>query len=182
MSSSATLYRISNETFSILEQMDDRSHFVPYENAKSYITFDPPILTCLEFILSINQDEITKDLISTICAPIFAFGNIDFSTMTDEQKLDFFLNTDLSSIVSYLDKKTVSSISKLLNSQTEQSVVQNYDADELNSNNVYPCIWRNDYSFDYAFNIRQVLEGFGRLKSFFQKAHDEKDYILVYIG
>lgn len=177
MSQSATLYRISNDTFKQFASAGGNELF-DLSAAKGYATFQGSFMG-LAFILIKQQDEVVTAHVSEIFNPTQSLGNQPPETLSPEELFDFFENN---SSISYIDPATVNKIDMLLKTMSAEDIRQRFNADELNDNGIYPKAWHDDNSPDQAFNQRHVEDDFVRLKEVLQRANEEKDYIFVFIG
>jgi hypothetical protein len=174
MSQSTTLYRISKDKFSELETSGS---FDP-SLAKNYVTLEGSFMA-LEFILSKNQDDATADLIKELFNPDQSIGGQHF----DLDALESFEEFDLNDTpISYLDTETIGNIHQVLNNIPTTELESLYDAEELNSNGIYPEIWHDDNSPDMGYNLRHVSEDFTELKAMVKQAVEEGDYVVVFGG
>jgi Domain of unknown function (DUF1877) len=178
MGQSATLYRISEDTFAQLEKSDTKHQFDIYSTSKSYSGFQGSFVA-LEYILSKGQDTKTAQIVSEIFNPSQKLGVKDFESLTSEEQMEFYEN---GGFIYYLDKSIVSCINQFLETVPESDIHKKYDAKELNDNAVYPGYWHNDNSPDQAFNLRHILEDILELKKIFKQASQDNNYILVYVG
>jgi hypothetical protein len=175
MSQSATLYRVSKDTFKHLKESAGQQQF-EISSAKDYALFQGSFMG-LEYVLSKGQDDSTIELVNKIFTPNQSFGVEDFDSLTSDEKFEFYEN-----LVFYLDSDTISKLCIFLTSMTEIEVQAKFDADELNENGIYPNQWNNDDSLDVAFGKRQIIQDFKELKAVITKADQEQDYIFVYVG
>lgn len=76
----------------------------------------------------------------------------------------------------------VSKINSLIRNISEADIHSRYDARQLNNNGIYPEVWHNDNSPNQVYNERHIVEDFKELKSIVNKADNDKDYILVFVG
>lgn len=97
------------------------------------------------------------------------FDEIDFSEITDNS-------------ISYLEPDQIVKIDNLLNSISNSEIGEKYNSSELNSNGVYPEVWHDDESDDQAFNKRHICEGYEQLKSIFNRANENENYIFIFSG
>lgn len=175
MSQSTTLYRISKDKFNELETSGGSS-FEP-SWAKNYITLQGSFMA-LEFILSKDQDDSTLEQIQELFSPAQSIGD-----QIGIDDLDSFEEFDFDAMpIPYIDTETIGNIHKALDKISTAEIESLYDADELNSNGIYPEIWQDDDSQDQAFNFRHVSDDFTELKSIIKKAAEEGDYIVVFEG
>lgn len=175
MGQSTTYYRISNETFIELETSGDKFDL---SSAKSYVTLEKSFMG-LEFVLSKNQEDAVVEQVKELFIPSQSIGgqNIDFEDLDAIAEFDF---DDFPT--PYLNAETIGNIHKALDKISTADIENSYDAEELNSNGIYPEIWHNDNSPNLAFNLRHLVEDFTELKSLIKQAADEGDYLLVYAG
>lgn len=176
MSQSTTLYRIPKDKFSELENSGGNS-FEP-SWAKNYITLQGSFMA-LEFILSKDQDDSTIEQLQELFNPGQTIGgsNIGIEDLDSFEEFDF---DDMP--IPYLDTETIGNIHNTLDKISSTEIESLYDAEELNSNGIYPEIWQYDNSQDQAFNFRHISEDFIALKSIIKKAAEEGDYIVVFEG
>lgn len=177
MSQSATLYRISNETFRQLETSADSPQF-EISSAKNYRTFQGSFMG-LEYILSKGQNNSTTEIINEIFNPTKSLGGHDIEKLSLEEQMEFYEN---GGVIYYLDSITISRLNNLLDTFSEADIQTKYDANELNDNGIYPSVWHNDNSPDQAYNRRHILEDFIELKTIINEARQENDYIIVFVG
>ena len=178
MSQSATLYRISRDTFKRFAKSDNKQQFDIVSISKSYSTFQGSFVG-LEYILSKGQDISTTEFINQIFNPKQSLGGQDIESLTPEEQFELH---ESENFIPYLDTATISNINDLLNKVSKTEIHSKYDAEELNQNEIYPSIWHTDNSPDQIFNERQILEDLAELKTIFKQANDDEDYILVFIG
>lgn len=179
MSQSATLYRISTKQFRMIEKMEAK-YIKPSEFADGYVSFQGSFMG-LEFILSMGLDQQGRELIVEIFNPTHYIGPTDtniFNLDSDEEE-QFW---EMENAVGYLKPNKVKTINEILNNIHEEEITNNYNAEELNANGIYPCSWHEDDSIGKAFNRRQVLDDFKHLSSFIQAATIEDNYVLSYVG
>ena len=178
MSQSATLYRISEDSFEQLKKLDDKQQFPVTTLAKGYSIFHGTFLG-LEFILSKGKDTQTAELISEIFTPQQSLGDENLENMTLDEQIEFYEN---GGPIYYLDKKIISAINMLLINITDSYIDEMYDSTELNDNGIYPNIWHDDNSSDLAYNKRHLQEDITALKQIFKQADEDNNYMLVYVG
>jgi hypothetical protein len=177
MSESATFYRISKETFDKLKLSDNPPMF-DISLAKNYITFQGSFMG-LEYLLKKGQNDQTKELISEIFTPNDTLGGDDFENLTPEELFEFY---ESESLIPYLDNYKVVEINRFLNQITEADLQINYNSDELNENGIYPQVWHNDNAPDKVFNLRHLLDDLEELKTIFNQASTDQDYLFVFVG
>ncbi len=177
MSQSATLYRISFDTFCILNKVPNAEAF-NINSTKGYHSFQGSFMG-LEYILSKTQDISAIPLLKQIFNPSSVMGSDSFQHINSDEHLESYEGVEP---ISYLDPVIIAKLDSILDSISDNTIDYNYNAEELNQKNIYPAIWHNDDSPDQVFNKRQILEDARLLKSLIKEAHKEKDYILVFVG
>jgi hypothetical protein len=177
MSQSATLYRISKDTFNQLDKPDNKQKF-DINSAKSYSIFQGSFMA-LEYILSKGQNNSITELVNEIFNPKLALGGQIFESLTPEEQFEFY---ESGLFIPYLDTSTISQLNDFISEILSLDISSKYDAKELNDNGIYPRVWHNDISPDQAYNERQILEDFEELKNIIKQADTEKDYIFVFVG
>lgn len=179
MSQSATLYSVIPEKFLEVEKANGKK-VKPLQLTDEYICIQGSF-DAIVFILSKGRTQLQQALISEIFAPKAGIGGTDISTIDfasiEEEEL-----WNLMDCVEYLSPDKVQAVSTLLETITEQEVSNSYNAQELNTNGIYPEVWHDDNSEDQAYNKRHVLEDFTELKFFFQKAAMCQNFVLCYAG
>jgi len=146
--------------------------------AKSHATFQGSIMG-LEYILSKGQDDSTSELVREIFNPKQLLGGQDLNSLTPEEQLAFY---ESGRFISYLDKTAISKLNDFLDKVSEVDIHSQYNATELNNNGIYPEIWHDDNSPGQAYNKRQILDDLKELKTIFNQAAKQGDYILVFIA
>jgi hypothetical protein len=177
MSQSATLYRISQDTFKQLDKPDNKQKF-DINSAKSYSIFQGSFMA-LEYILSKGQSNSTTELVTEIFNPKHSLGERFFESLSPEEQLEFY---ESGLFIPYLNPSTISQLNDLIEKIPSLNISSKYNAKELNDNGIYPRVWHNDNSPDQAYNERQVLEDFEELKTLIKQASTEQDYIFVFVG
>ena len=175
MSQSATLYRISKDTFRQLKESTGQEQF-DISLAKNYAKFQGSFMG-LKYVLSKGQYEPTTELVNKIFNPQQSLGKQDFDSLTPEEQFELYETQ-----ISYLDTDVISKLNNFLNQVSDVDIQSKYDADELNENGIYPEVWHNENSPNQAFNELQLLQDFGELKKIINQADKEGDYILVFVG
>lgn len=177
MSQSATLYRISTDTFQQLVKSGNNPQF-NIASAKDQATFQGSFMG-LEFILSKGKGASTTELIREVFNPRLSIGGQDFGSLTPEEQFEFY---ESGGSISYLDTTSVSKLNVFLDKVSETDIQSKYNATELNDNRIYPEVWHNDNSPDQAFNQLHILNDLKELKEIFSQADKQGDYILVFVG
>jgi hypothetical protein len=176
MSQSATLYRISPDTFGQLVKSDNPKFDIA--SAKSHVIFQGSFMG-LEYILSKGQDASTIELVREIFNPRLSLGGQDFSSLTPEEQFEFY---ESGGSISYLDMTSIRKLNNFLEKVSETDIQSKYDAQELNDNRIYPEVWHNDNSPDQAYKQPHILEDLEELKAIVNQADKQGDYIFVFVG
>jgi hypothetical protein len=179
MSQSATLYRVSQDSLMQLTNSVDKQQFDIRAMAKGYSIFAGTFMG-LTFILSKGQNTVTAGLVSEIFEPKRSLLRAWLDDLSPEAQMAFWENDG--SLMPYLDFTSVAAINDILYNISEADIKHRYDAQELNNNGIYPDAWHNDNSPDLAYNERHFVNDFKELKFIFNKAYQEKDCILVFVG
>lgn len=177
MSQSATLYRVSKDTFIQLNKPDNKLSF-DINSAKSYSVFLGSFMG-LNYILSKGQNDATIEIVNQIFYPKQSIGEQGFEGLTPEEQFEYY---ESGLYISYLDPSIISKILHFISNFSQTDLHSKYDAKELNDNGIYPEIWHNDNSHDQAFNERHILEDLDQLKIIIQQANIDGDYIFVFVG
>lgn len=179
MGQSATLYRIDRKDFSKI--LDNPIGFELFTITKGYEIFEKSF-EGLQFVLSKGLDDIDKLLVEQIFYPkTFVGEQIDFSTVDFENFSD---DIDIEQQeLRYNDPEKVLEIHQLISTITLATFRENFDANELNKEDIYPGdIWNDRDENDMAFNVGHLTLEFQNLKSIFEKASDNGEYLLSYVG
>ncbi|RYZ25256.1 MAG: DUF1877 family protein [Chitinophagaceae bacterium] len=177
MSQSATLYRITTEQFHLIERMETR-HVKPTELTDAYVTFHGTFMG-LEAVLSKGLDRDSQELLVEIFNPVHYIGPADSNVFPSEEEEEYWEQDES---VGYLPVKKVKKVDAMLRSIDPDAVANNYNAAELNEDQVYPGSWENGNTTDVAFNTRRLLEDFRSLQNFFRDAAENENYVLSYVG
>ena len=153
MSQTATLYRISSDTFEQLVESGNNREF-DITSVKDQATFQGSFMG-LEFILSKGKDASTTQLIREVFNPRLILGGQDFTSLTPEEQFEFY---ESESVISYLDPTTISKLNTFLDKVTDDDIRTRFNSEELNENGIYPEVWHNDNSPDQAFNLRHMFK------------------------
>lgn len=181
MSQTATLYRISKETFRSLQEAEREGPVAFPEDIKEDQEFQGSFMA-LEFLLSKDTDMVSAALVRQIFNPDTTLGDPGIGDPSAEELEQLFEHYESGQWIPYLDPERIAAIGSLLDAVTEQLIDARYDAAALNREGIYPGIWHNDNNPGKAFNKRHVLEDLAMLKAFFTDAASDGDYILVFIG
>lgn len=177
MSQSATLYRLTKQNFHKIEKLEAK-HVNPSEVADGNLTFQGSFMG-LEFILSKGITKDYVELISEIFNPIHFIGPTDTNIFNLDSEEEFW---DTESAAGYLTATKVKKLSALLNTIEESSISDNFDAAELNENQIYPGCWHDGEGTKFAFSRGQILLDFQSLRNFFRNAAESDNYLLSYVG
>ncbi|WP_291724983.1 DUF1877 family protein [Bernardetia sp.] len=134
------------------------------------------------FILQKVVDNQYKEYISEVFYPNEHIGEsiIDFFASLEgeyDDSLDFEDNA-----ISYLPPKRVYFLNEILSEVNKQTFLSLYDAQELNDNGIYPEMWHNEETKHKAYNRLHIEEGFDSLRQLFNKAANNKTYLLHFLG
>ncbi|MEZ4910290.1 MAG: DUF1877 family protein [Saprospiraceae bacterium] len=177
MGQSATLYQIKERVFEKLA--DDPSCFKA-DMAEEYEIFEKNFEGLL-FVLSKSIPNESKEIINQIFYPSnylgesINFDSIDFENLEDESVLE-------NEPISYLTPQLVGELKRLLDDINKTDFLSNYSSTELNDNGIYHEIWHDDESPDQVLNKRDIEEGFDLLRNLFNRANEEGNYILAFVG
>ncbi|GGB06885.1 MULTISPECIES: DUF1877 family protein [Mucilaginibacter] len=177
MGQSASLYQVTNADF--LKIADNLNDLNLFDIAKSSRHFDKSF-EGLRFVLSKNRDTETTDLVQEIFYPVLFLGEeIDYANFDFENTPD-----DFDSVALYFhDPSKVALINQLLELVSNDDFVKSFNADELNTNDIYPGkVWSTGTGDDHAFNITHMLQEFINLKKVFNSAAIGNDYVICTIG
>jgi hypothetical protein len=176
MGQSLTFYEIKKNDFNKIKE--DISLFKIRES-ESLETLEQNAFG-VEFIFKKLFDSKFHEIIEQIFSPkIFLGEKPDYENINFDE-IDFSEITDNS--ISYLEPDQISRIYNLLNSISDSEIREKYKSSELNSNGIYPEVWHDDESDDQAFNKRHICEGFAKLKSIFNRANNNGNYIFIFNG
>lgn len=172
----ATLYRLDKEAFD--QFVSDRKNVDISSIAKEYITLQKSH-EGLRYVLSKGQSQEREALVSEMFYPSSDAGEeFDFEKeLLENPDFDF---DDLP--VPYNDPAKVNSINSLLEVVSDEEFLANFDPEELNREGIYPGVWNREKGKDIAFNEEKILLEFQNLKSFFNNAKKEGDFVLSYVG
>ena len=179
MEQSATLYRIDKSDFAKI--IDNPTDFGLSKITKGYEIFEKSF-EGLRFVLSKGLDKPNIDLVEQIFYPKTYIGEeIDFSKLDFDNLPDDF-DFERQPIY-YNGPDKVVEIYNLLSTITNDIFKKNFDHNELNEQGVYSSdIWNNKAEENIAFNIRHMSLEFKNLKTIFESANENSDYILSYVG
>lgn len=173
MSQSASIYRITAETFEILKASPDT--FFPFKSCLEYETFNSNH-EGLGYIITRNQPEEAKRLLFAIFYPSSSIGGTDTTGFSSEdfENVD---GEDFEEAIYYLTPVEVATINALLEEMDEFYFKVNFQPEEMNKEGIYPSVW-GEGGFDY----KTTLVDFQNLRQLFRKATLESNYLLPYIG
>lgn len=182
MSQSATLYRISESVFYSLENQD-RKKLNYGKIAKDFTTFEGTMWG-LNYTLCKGQESDIIKLVEEIFLPRQEIGGVDneyFQNLVNSYNYHE-IDKITSNIVRYFTVEQIINISKFLNSYKKEKLEDNFDPDELSKLDIYPAVWQFDNSPTQGYNKNHIIEDFEKLKTIFDLASKEKDYILSFVG
>ena len=171
MSQISTLYRISKIKFENLKNSENRNELNLENNSKEYYDFNGSFLG-LEFVLiKINRNKILSEIFNSNRA----LGQVEYDALDFEKQFKFY---ESGRLIPYLNPDLINRINEIITEISEKEFAENYSAEELNTNDIYPNVWNYDNSEDSAYNLIHLSQDFNGLKNIFKNAFDENDYIL----
>lgn len=174
MGQSSTFYEINKTYFD--EVKADMSLFKIHE-AQSSETLEENAFG-IEFMLKKLFDAKHHETVEQIFNPKEFLGEKpDYENMNFDE-IDFLEDNS----ISYLEPDQISKINNMLNRISEREIRAKYKSSELNLNGIYPEVWHDDESDDQAFNQRHICEGLEQLKSIFNRADKNRNYIFIFSG
>ncbi|MFY8188050.1 MAG: DUF1877 family protein [Flavobacterium sp.] len=176
MGYSVTFYEINKNDFNKIKE--DISFF-KIQDSKSIETLEQNTFG-IEFILKKIFDSKHYEIIEEIFNPKEFLGEKPDYENTNFDEIDFY-EIPVNSI-NYLKPNQILGIYNLLNSISDSKIREAYKSSELNSHGIYPEVWHDDESDDQAFNKKHICEGFEKLKSIFNRANNNGNYIFIFNG
>ncbi len=174
MGQSSTLYEINKTDFNKIRA--EISLFKIHE-AESIETLEQNVFG-IEFILKKLFDSKHHETVEQIFNPTEFLGEKpDYENMNFDE-IDFLKDNS----ISYLDPDQIFKINNMLTPISEREIREKYNSSELNLNGIYPKVWHDDESDNKAFNQRHICEGFEQLKSIFNRANNNRNYIFIFSG
>ncbi len=176
MGQSSTFYEIKKTDFN---KIKNEVSLFKIQETESMETLEQNAFG-VEFILKKVFDTKHHEVIEQIFYPKEFLGEKpDYVNMNfDEIDLCDIINNS----ISYLEPDQISKIDSLLNSISNNEIGEKYNSSELNSNEIYPEVWHDNESDDQAFNKRHICEGYEQLKSIFNRANENGNYIFIFSG
>ena len=174
MSQSATLYPITPSEFELLKQEADLDQL---QDVSTRAEIFEQNFEGLQFLLAkfFKGNELT--VINEIFSPSEFLGEeIDYTAIEFEDDFD-----EVEEPLFYVSPEKVKAINALLVTVDDDKFLSFYNADELNTNEVYPESWHNDEEDDQLFNKRHLEEGLRYLKELFREAAANGNYIFSFI-
>jgi hypothetical protein len=176
MSQNASLFSVEKANFKELQENPGTKD--PGQLCNEHVTFHQTH-EGLQYVLSKGLTEEMLDLVAELFYPIRSYGNTVELETIDTISIDDDIYTG-EPIFFHAPGKVVQ-LNTLLQAIDEESFRANFDADELNSEDVYPGTWNSEVTGRSAFNEIHLLEDFEKLKLFFAKASAEGCYVLVFL-
>ena len=186
MGQSLSLYKVSRQDFENV--IADKTN-VPKLPSLSYdSTFIDKSFQGLEYVMKKCVTEDKYQLISELFYPNNSISDRDYDL--DENEIDNLSEEEYNNYFSWLEKGfflyltplKVKELDSLLATINTIAFSDNFNADEMNEQNIYPWNWNNDTAEDSAFNKRHLTEDFVTVKDFFEKAVLEDCYIISSVG
>ena len=178
MSQSTTIYSISKKLFEELKNSENRSELKIYNTTKNYHTFQNSFMG-IEFVIKKNKTEQDKNILNQIFNPTEFLGDFDFENSDIEEMLDFM---ESGNYFPYLCSEKLIEIDKILTEITELDIRNNYNANELNENEIYPNLWNNESDKGESCDVNLLIEDFIKLKNIIKEARSTENYLLICSG
>ena len=178
MSQSTTIYSISKVIFDELKNSENRIEVKIHNRTKDYYTFQNTFKG-IEFLLMKDKSEITKNILNQIFNPTEHLGNFDFENANFEQMFNFM---NSGNYFPYLTKEKIIEINRIISDISESEMKNNYNATELNENDIFPNEWTNENREGESNNSQSLIEDFLELKKIIAKATKEENYLLICSG
>jgi hypothetical protein len=187
MSQSAAFYPISSNNFSAIER--NPGHLEILRNIKNYVTFQGTH-EGLRFVLTKGLSRQEADLVNEIFYPATYIGEVsqtvvpnpeevhEFTDVTDDENNDDFEREP----VPYHTPEKVKQVTALLNRISSEQLLTQFDHEELNRENIYPCCWNKNASEHQPYNERHILWDYQHLKELFTNASLTNSYLLCFVG
>lgn len=176
MSQSVNLYRISRDEFQKFS-LNKNSYNFNFSNGNSSV-FDQNF-EGLNFLFLLYYKEQLPEVLKHLFYPQeFVGEEIDFEEI-DYDNLDDFPE---SNAIYFLNPERVTEVDTILNIMDNEKVINFYNSDNFNLNDIYPTTWHNNESEDQAFNKKHLEEGLNLLKKTISQASKNEDYILYFRG
>jgi len=174
MSQSTNLYMISKLDFEEFSK-NPESYNLVFDDCNSSV-FDQNFEGLYFLFSSFYKDQLPEFLEKLFYPKDYIGEAIDYGTID----FDDFDALPESKAIYYLDSLTVKEIAKALKTIKKEALLEFYNADKFNANDVYPHAWHNDESENQAFNKRHLKEGLELLEKTFTNANIEDNYILFF--
>jgi Domain of unknown function (DUF1877) len=100
----------------------------------------------------------------------------EFLALDENKQMELF---ESGGMIFYLSPDEILKSSKFLNQIEEELIISNYNSKEFNDKGIYPSIWHDDNSENMVFNLRELLEILRNMKTFFSKASESSNYVIV---
>lgn len=178
MSQSTTIYSISKELFDELKNSENRKEIKIHNRVKDYYTFENSFMG-IEFVLTKDKSEPTKNILNQIFNPTEYLGDFDFENPDFEEMMDFMGSGNY---FPYLSNEKVTEISETISEINESELKDKYNAAELNENDIYPNVWTNGNIEGESNNLNHLIEDFSELKKIIIQASKEENYLLICSG
>ncbi len=133
----------------------------------------------LAFVLAKGKPAATQDLVAKIFSPNDTLGEDELAHASPEAVFDAYEGGHL---IPFLTPTLIRRLHRVLEPVTEAELRAQYDAQELNEQGIYPCVWHTDDSPKKAYNARHLVQDLVNLKSIIRHAAKAEHYILVFVG
>ena len=175
MSQISTIYRISETEFENLKDSQNRDKVNLEKISKESYDFNGSFLG-LEYILTkISNNEVILEIFNSTNS----LGQEEYENLDFEEQFEYY---ESGKLIPYLNPDIIGKLNKIFDQISEEELSKNYNAEELNANDIYPSVWNNDNSENKVYNLRQLVEDFKYLKKIIKNSYTENDYLLNLIG
>jgi hypothetical protein len=178
MCQSTTIYSISKKLFDELKNSKNRKEFIIHNRVKDYYTFQNSFIG-IEFVLTKDKSEPTKNILKQIFNPTEYLGDFDFENPDIEEMIDFM---ESGNYFPFLSNKRVTEINEIISEINELELQDKYNATELNENGIYPNEWTNENIEGESNNLNHLIKDFSELKKIITQASIEENYLLICSG
>jgi len=174
MSQSVNLYQISKNNFEEFSKNYEYFNFDFSENDSSI--FDQNFEGLIYLFSSYYNQQLPESLDKFFYPQNFIGKEIDFSEIDFDNFEDFPESTS----TYFIDPTTIGQVNSILVTIENNKILDFYNADNFNLNDIYPGVWHNDESEDQAFNKKHLEEGLQLLKETIFQANTNENYILFF--
>lgn len=174
MSQSLNLYQISKANFQEFSRNHESFHF-DFSDDNSSI-FDQNFEGLIFLFSSYYNDQLPQHLEKLFYPQDFIGDPVDFNEIDFDAVEDFPESTS----IYFLNPETIKEINAILEKIKNDEILEFYNAENFNLNDVYPAVWHHDENENQAFNKRHLREGLKLLKHTISQASSNENYILFF--